>query len=1119
MKSARFWCKTIVTLLMLCAVHNIAAQAAASGGAEIHSVQPHSPAAVVGLAAGDRVMAWVDASPNSAASSAPIAGPIEAMLLELERADLHSLVLIGHHSDSDRRWALPTGRWGATFRPIARTPFEAHSIDAALQHAEAEAPEKACAAIAALVETWSVSDRESDTLWAQWTCLSSWLAARRNDRAALQAEAVLQLAEQILDNRQRGLLALLLADASIDAELWALAERALDRVEAAIEVGDRNLRAKLEISRGVADLRRGQGALAAERFNAALALLEPDADNSLRAAAASCELGFAYLQQAQATQAIEAARDGLSIAQRLAPGGMQAARCGANLGLALNERGNVLDAQAQITAALALYDRLAPETTRVASTLNALSNVQANLGDVVGQERSLRRALAINERLRPGSSSVAISLQNLAQVARLRGNLDEARQLAERARDIFLEVTPDSPNVAFNHHLLGLIAQARSDAAEATAQFAASAALLERIAPQSLHHAWALNSQGDLAYDQRDFDAALAHYQQSLEIRLNHDANLEERALSWTDVGLAKLALAQWDEARIAIENGIALFESIPVPVVEHAAALHARGKLLARGNDRPAALQAYCAAADVIDRFRERVSTEPETQAQAIARYAQFHNDCVIAKIEAGDPAGALETLERGRARAMATLLGRRSLADHPALPLELKRLWLELEAKRAAARSRLLASNSEPTNAASANLQLENSSLELEFDTLIERIRTASPQLAQLFHPTPITFPELARQIPANTAVVHFVVGDDGSFVLISRNGDRAPVARRIDLRRDMLDAGIGELRNALLRRTADRDALLQRWHARLIAPLLTDLDNVGSLTIVPEDSLFQLPFAALRDSNDDYLVERFAISIVDSATVWTRLATHSAASRTSPKLVAVALPDVAAAHARFQPAGFASIPGVLSEATAISAQRPEAQLLQGAAATESAVQRAAIDAGQLHFAVHGVYNPNAPLESGLLLQPDASRLGASGDGFLQAWEILRDWRTSAHIVTLSSCDTGRGDALAGEGLIGLTRAFQYAGASNVVASLWEAPDRSTARLMTRFYEALDDGLPPDRALQAAQLALLAEGRPEGSNLAMRGVGAIAIARRKNSAANDPLYWAAFEVFGSGR
>ena len=173
-------------------------------------------------------------------------------------------------------------------------------------------------------------------------------------------------------------------------------------------------------------------------------------------------------------------------------------------------------------------------------------------------------------------------------------------------------------------------------------------------------------------------------------------------------------------------------------------------------------------------------------------------------------------------------------------------------------------------------------------------------------------------------------------------------------------------------------------------------------------------------------------------------------------------------------------------------------------------------------IHFAVHGLLNENKPQYSGLVLslpqeedektrsngqQPkgatDASETEATAraangtiqveDGLLQVYEIF-NLRLNADLVVLSACETGLGKEVKGEGLIGLTRAFMYAGAPSLVVSLWKVQDLSTAELMVGFYRSLKNGsLSKAEALRQAQLELI----------------------RKGQLAH-PYYWAGFVLMG---
>ena len=146
-------------------------------------------------------------------------------------------------------------------------------------------------------------------------------------------------------------------------------------------------------------------------------------------------------------------------------------------------------------------------------------------------------------------------------------------------------------------------------------------------------------------------------------------------------------------------------------------------------------------------------------------------------------------------------------------------------------------------------------------------------------------------------------------------------------------------------------------------------------------------------------------------------------------------------------------------------------------------------------VHFATHGILNSEHPELSGIVLSLVNER-GQPTDGFLRLNEIY-NLRLSADLVVLSACQTGLGKEIRGEGLVGLTRGFMYAGARSVVASLWKVDDRATAELMKRFYLGmLRDNLPPAAALRVAKVEMW-----------------------KQKRWSAPFYWAAFELQGEWR
>jgi CHAT domain-containing protein len=144
-------------------------------------------------------------------------------------------------------------------------------------------------------------------------------------------------------------------------------------------------------------------------------------------------------------------------------------------------------------------------------------------------------------------------------------------------------------------------------------------------------------------------------------------------------------------------------------------------------------------------------------------------------------------------------------------------------------------------------------------------------------------------------------------------------------------------------------------------------------------------------------------------------------------------------------------------------------------------------------VHFATHGLINSRHADLSGIVLSL-VDREGKPENGFLRLYDIY-NMNLSAELVVLSACQTALGKDIKGEGLVGLTRAFMYAQASRIVASLWRTEDRATALLMKRFYEGMlaGNGMSPAAALRKAQLSMWQDKRWR-----------------------QPRYWAAFTIQG---
>jgi CHAT domain-containing protein/tetratricopeptide (TPR) repeat protein len=441
-----------------------------------------------------------------------------------------------------------------------------------------------------------------------------------------------------------------------------------------------------------------------------------------------------------------------------------------------------------------------------------------------------------------------------------------------------------------------------------------------------------------------------------------------------------------------------------------------------------------------------------------------------------------------------------------------------------------------------------LENSQQTVPCDTLLESSSKSattegnqkSSGPVELSAAQPLGLPELQAEIrDADTLLVEFALGEDRSFAWLVDGdhltaydiGSAAEIGKRVRLFRKALlpiETKADEApADYLRRRAAARSTLL--LESRHLTDLLfgpVPLPQQKRLLIVPDGALQYLPFAALSVAGNGRdgvpLVELHELAMLPSASALAAL--RKTADRRSqpadevtvfadpvfeppgkpvPAAVAIAAAaprsrDLTRALRDFQGSQWIlSLPGSRNEALAIQqiAGPSRTRLAMGFEANRAAIMDGSIARQRIiHFATHGMMDTRHPEMSGLVLSMFNKR-GEYQDGYLRLSDIY-NLKLSADLVVLSSCESALGKDLGSEGIIGLPRAFLYAGARSVIASLWKVDDDASVTLMKTFYSRLLRGEGPARALQGAQLEML-----------------------KKPQLSDPYYWAAFVLEGEYR
>src|SRR6266545_984485 len=331
--------------------------------------------------------------------------------------------------------------------------------------------------------------------------------------------------------------------------------------------------------------------------------------------------------------------------------------------------------------------------------------------------------------------------------------------------------------------------------------------------------------------------------------------------------------------------------------------------------------------------------------------------------------------------------------------------------------------------------------------------RARKESLEQASLMAVEPVTLAEIQALLPEGTTLLEYLVGD-GGVVLWVVDRQRATVVQLPGDRQSLITQ-VRRFRGAITKQApiADVQNQARGLYRRLLEPARKDIRG-ERIVIVPHGVLHYLPFVALRSSSGRWMVEEFSVSTLPSASVLRYLAEKGTGA--SARALVVGNPDLGAELA---------LPWAEREARMVGQREKDATVLVRADATEVQVKKLLETAGVVHLATHGELSEDDPLSSAVLLVP-----GGGEDGRLEVREVF-GLDMHARLVVLSACETGLGKLSRGDELVGLQRAFLYAGTPAVVTTLWKVDDKATFELVRSFYTRLE-GTGPVEALRQAQL-----------------------------------------------
>ena len=752
--------------------------------------------------------------------------------------------------------------------------------------------------------------------------------------------------------------------------------------------------------------------------------------------------------------------------------------------------------------------------------------------------------------------SAAVSVGKVVQTAQTNSS-DAAQKVYEEAEKLYEQGTAESKRGAIVKYeeALKLYREAGDREKEATTlhnigfayseleeqqkalEYYTQSLRLSRVLGDRGGEATTLNNIGRVYSDLGEKQKALEYYSQSLPLsRAVGDRGGEATTLN--NMGSVYSALGENQKALEYYSQSLPLNRAVGDRSRE-ALTLYNMAYAKRDQNNLTEALNDIESSLKIIENLRTKIAS-PELRSSYFATvqdYYEFYIDLLMQLHKTNPKSGydtkALEASERSRARSLLELL-QESNANiregiSPDLLKQEKSLQQQLDAIEKQRIETISSPNLNPTKI--AEIDKQRLALLQQYQQIQSQVRTASPRYAALTQPQPLTLPEIQKQIlDENTILLQYSLGQDRSYlwVVTSTGLTSYELPKQVDI-----ETAATAFRTAI---TSKDDKYIPQKVAvasanlgqLILQPAAAQLGN-KRLLIVPDGVLHYTPFSALtldqtagQNTKVPLIVEHEIITLPSASTL--AILRQNYGDRKPPTQTLAILADPV-----FSPTD-ERVKGQLTPATTEQLEsnnlglnrslrasdrgwppkrlrftRQEAQTILSLVPSDSSSQNIDFDASRttatdgslanyqiVHFATHGIANNKNPELSGIVMSTVDDK-GNLVNGFLRLTDIF-NLKLAANLVVLSACQSGMGQNVKGEGMVGLTRGFMYAGAQRVAVSLWNVDDEGTSVLMQKFYQKmLQQKLAPAAALRAAQMEMMQQEKWQ-----------------------SPYYWAAFTLQG---
>jgi len=627
---------------------------------------------------------------------------------------------------------------------------------------------------------------------------------------------------------------------------------------------------------------------------------------------------------------------------------------------------------------------------------------------------------------------------------------DSARALKSMEKSLELAQAVDSPlDVASAYNNIGLVHR-QNKAYETSIEFFSKALEKDIELKSKWGQGYTHRNLGMSTLRLGRFDEAEEHIEQAVALsgEIGNHTNLVKSLL---ERGHLALERKQFDASIAVFQETAQRAEAINLPEVRWRA-LRGEGVALVAGGRRAEAAKRYREAVAVVDRLRAAIKIE-EFQNGFLTDKQDVYKELVLLLLDMGRVEEAFNYAEKAKSRSFIDLLGNQKISLKNDVSQKLYDRLVGGKQKIRLIEDALAEARGKADEDAATRLAGELRAARDSYQDELIAAKEESPQISSFVTVDAIELGELRELLEEGTALIEYLVTERELVAWVVTKGG-IEVVRTAVAEAD-LNAGIADYRKRI-QQLAPVEEVAERLHGWLIGPLAERVAGARVLGIVPHGHLHYLSFASLKDK-EAYLVERHPLFYSPSASVLKYTFERKREINGRAKVLALGNPDLGDFNY--------DLPLAEMEANAIRWDFPEVDVLTREKATESWLKEHIGEYQIIHIASHGEFDPVNPLFSSLKLTKDET-----ADGNFEVNEVF-SLKINADIVTLSACQTGLGDIKGGDELVGLNRAFIYAGTHSILSSLWRVSDISTAVLIKHFYRNFAHG---DKAesLRNAQL-----------------------------------------------